>query len=244
MNMSVSEVSKNYGVSVRTLHYYDEIGLLKPSQISEAGYRFYDENTLGTLNQILFLKELEFPLAQIKEIISHPEYDRQQALKNQRDLLILKRRRIDELLNLVESTIGGKQMSNPKITSQDIENAKQKYRDEVVTRWGNTEAFKQSEKMHSGYSAEKEAMLTEKAFEIISRFSFLLDKDPSDDAVQSLVSQWQNFITDNHYECTKEILSCLGLMYLQDERFRENIDRCGDGTAQFMSDAIAYYCGK
>ena len=103
--MRISEVAKLTGITVRTLHYYDEIGLLKPSEITEAGYRLYSREDLEILQQILFFRELDFPLSQIKEIMNNPNYDKEEALKKQKELLIQQRQRIEGLIKLIEKRI-------------------------------------------------------------------------------------------------------------------------------------------
>ena len=242
MKLSIGETSKLFGISVRTLHYYDGIGLLPPSELSDSGYRFYTDMELEKLQQILFYRELGFPLSEIKTAMSRPDYDRTKALINRRELLLLKRSHIDEMLRLVEETIGGKVMEKPKITSADIEAAKAKYAAEAKEKWGMTEAYRESEKKHAAYDAEKEAEIAEKAGEIFAAFAANRDKDPTDKSVQELVAVWQAHITAYHYKCTKEILASLGEMYVSDERFTKNIDRYADGTAKFMYEAIREYC--
>lgn len=144
--MKINEVAKLTGITTRTLHYYDEIGLLKPSQITDAGYRLYDENNLSELQQILFFRELNFPLNEIKEIMTNSEYDKTEALKKHKELLLKKRERIDRLVTLVENTIKGDgEMSFKEFDMTEIESAKKKYAKEVKERFGNTEAYTESE---------------------------------------------------------------------------------------------------
>lgn len=242
MKLTVSELSALFGVSVRTLHYYDEIGLLAPYEISEAGYRFYNEESVETLGQILFYRELEFSLKDISEIFSNPQYDKTGALKNQRELLLLKRQHLDEIIGLLEQRIGGNAMKDFNTTAADIENAKKKYADEVKEKWGKTPEYEQSQKKADKRSTGDEIRINEQANEIFKQFASKMDLPADSDEVQKLVEKWQAHITENYYDCTKQILSCLGQMYVADERFKNNIDRFGDGTAQFMSEAIAFYC--
>ncbi|MGE4484752.1 MAG: MerR family transcriptional regulator [Oscillospiraceae bacterium] len=243
MKLSVGETAKLFDISVRTLHYYDEIGLLPPSELSDSGYRFYADGELEKLQQILFYRELGFPLSEIKTAMSRPDYDRTKALQNRRELLLLKRAHIDAMLRLVEETIGGKKMEKPKITTADFDSAKAKYAAEAKERWGMTDAYRESGKKHAAYDAAKEAEIAEKAGEIFTAFAESMDKAPADMIVQELVARWQAHITEYHYKCTKEILASLGEMYAADERFISNIDRYGDGTAKFMSEAIREFCG-
>lgn len=241
--MKINEVAKLTGVTVRTLHYYDEIGLLKPSQITEAGYRLYDENSLAELQQILFFKELEFSLNEIKEIITNPTFNKIEALKNHKELLIKKRQRIDNLITLLDNTIKGEDnMSFKEFDMTEIEISKKKYAKEVKERWGNSDAYKESQKKSSNYSKTQWQAIDKESKDILKAFADNMDKSPQSQEVQALVKEWQNFITARFYNCTNEILRCLGLMYVQDERFRENIDQNGEGTAKFISQAISIYC--
>lgn len=242
MKLSVSETANLMGISVRTLHYYDEIGILKPSVITDAGYRYYDHNAIDRLQQILFYRELQFSLKDIADILSRPDYDKTDALKNQYELLLLKRQRIDALISLVENTLGGVQMKDHKTTVADIEAAKKQYADEVETRWGKTPAYAESEAKHAAYSNEKEVAIAEEADAIFAAFARRMNQLPSAPEVQELVEKWQTHITKYHYRCTKEILAGLGQMYIADQRFKASLDAFGDGNAQFMSDAIRYYC--
>src|SRR5699024_12514599 len=103
--MKVKEVADLVGISVRTLHHYDDIGLLNPKEITDAGYRVYSDENLETLQQILFFKELDFPLKKIKEIIDNPAFDRQEALKRQHKMLLEKKRQLQKMIETIEKTI-------------------------------------------------------------------------------------------------------------------------------------------
>lgn len=244
MRYSVSQAAHLAGVSVRTLRWYDEIGLLKPSEVTPAGYRFYDGAAMAALQQILFYRELGVPLDQIGRILSAPEHDRTEALRKHRTLLEMKRRRLDDMLRLVDETIGGIAMydERPKPTQADWEAVKNQYAQEAAERWGNTEAFLESREKHEDYTPEKEAQIRAEMEEIFAEFGKC--DHPEGPEAQALVKRWQAHITRYHYHCTDGILACLGQMYANDPRFRENLDKHGPGTAQKMSDAIAAYCKK
>ena len=243
--MKISEVAKLSGVTVRTLHYYDEIGLLKPSKTTEAGYRMYSIEDLEKLQQILFFRELDFPLNEIKEIMINPKYDKIEALNKHKELLIEKRKRIDGLITLIDKTIkGDNNMSFKEFDNSKIEENKRKYSEEVKKRWGNTDAYKEYEKKTTSYDKNSWNTINEEMAKILKEFADNRDKDVNSDIVQSLVEKWRGYITLNFYNCTKEILSCLGLMYIGDERFKENIDKYGEGTSEFMAKAIEIYCSK
>lgn len=243
--MRISEVAKLTGITVRTLHYYDEIGLLKPSEITEAGYRLYSREDLEILQQILFFRELDFPLSQIKEIMNNPNYDKEEALKKQKELLIQQRQRIEGLIKLIEKRIeGDNNMSFKEFDMNEIEENKKKYAKEVKERWGTSKAYEESEKKTSSYNKEKWGDINQETSEIFKGFAELRNSDPESEEVQELVRRWQKYITDNFYTCTNEILSGLGLMYVEDERFKENLDKNGEGTAKLMEEAIKIYCSK
>ena len=243
--MRISEVAKLTGITVRTLHYYDEIGLLKPSEITEAGYRLYSREDLEILQQILFFRELDFPLSQIKEIMNNPNYDKEEALKKQKELLIQQRQRKEGLIKLIEKRIeGDNNMSFKEFDMNEIEENKKKYAKEVKERWGTSKAYEESEKKTSSYNKEKWGDINQETSEIFKGFAELRNSDPGSEEVQELVRRWQKYITDNFYTCTNEILSGLGLMYVEDERFKENLDKNGEGTAKLMAEAIKIYCSK
>lgn len=243
--MRISEVAKLTGITVRTLHYYDEIGLLKPSEITEAGYRLYSREDLEILQQILFFRELDFPLSQIKEIMNNPNYDKEEALKKQKELLIQQRQRIEGLIKLIEKRIeGDNNMSFKEFDMNEIEENKKKYAKEVKERWGTSKAYEESEKKTSSYNKEKWGDINQETSEIFKGFAELRNSDPGSEEVQELVRRWQKYITDNFYTCTNEILSGLGLMYVEDERFKENLDKNGEGTVKLMAEAIKIYCSK
>lgn len=242
MRYSVSQAARLAGVSVRTLRWYDEIGLLKPAQVTPAGYRFYDDMTMAALQQILFYRELGVPLEQIGRILSAPDHHRTEALKKHRTLLLMKRQRLDDMLRLVDETIGGNIMydERPKPTQADWEAVKEQYAKEAAQRWGNTEAFLESREKHKDYGPEQEARIQAEMEEIFHAFGACAD--PAGPDAQALVERWQAHITRYHYNCTGPILACLGEMYVNDPRFQENLDKYGPGTAQKMSAAIKAYC--
>jgi len=243
--MKISEVAKLTGITVRTLHYYDEIGLLKPSEITESGYRLYSKDSLETLQQILFFRELDFPLNEIKEIMTNPNYNKREALNKQKELLVKKRQRIDSLIGLINNTIeGDNNMSFKEFDMKDIEESKKKYAKEVKERWGNTDAYKECEEKTNNYSENQWGAINKESSEILKDFGQHIGCDPGSEEVQDLVEKWRNHISSSFYNCTKEILSGLGLMYINDERFQENIDQNGQGTAELMSKAIEIYCSK
>ncbi len=246
MIYTVKRLSKIAGVSVRTLHYYDEIGLLKPSFIKENGYRCYEEKELLKLQQILFFRELEFPLEKIKHIMQAPRFDSLAALSEQKTLLQFKKKRIEKLLITITKTIdslkGGETMNNDDTFSAFNDPTYQKHKEEVEKRWGTTDAYKQSiERVGKMSKIELDKIKAEaedirqKAAELMRQgFSF---KSPEVQVQIDRFYQHLHYFYDPSYEMFKG----LGQMYVDDERFTEVYEKQAKGFAQFMRDAMSFY---
>ena len=239
MKMLIKDFAKACGVSVRTLHYYDEIGLLKPSFVDEwTGYRYYDENSLLRMQEIMFYRELDFSLKNISQIISSPYYDKEKALSQQKKLLVLKKERLEKLILSIDDAMKGKVVMNAFDNSEF-----EKYKDEAKEKWGNTTAYAEYSEKSKNYGKDKFSSISGEMAEIFGKFNRAMkNSDADSDESQALVKELQDYITNNFYTCTKEILSGLGQMYVYDERFKNNIDKAGEGTAEFVSEAIKIYC--
>ena len=244
MKMHIKEFSKLCGVSVRTLHYYDEIGLLKPAFVDEEnGYRFYDEKSLERIQEILFYRELDFPLKSISEIISSPDYDKQKALKEQRKLLILKKQRLERIIDALDSAEKGK-ITMDAFDNNEFDTARKQYEAEAKERWGKTDAYKEHEQKTADYSKDKWQQVNDGLNAVLAQFADCLQSGqaPDSNEAQALVQELQSYITENYYTCGNDILKGLGQMYVADERFKKNIDKHATGTAEFISKAIEFYC--
>lgn len=237
--MTVHEVSVLTGVSIRALHHYDAIGLLKPTAVTEAGYRLYDERALMRLQEILLLRELEFPLRDIARILDSPGFDRRAALYDQLELLKLRREKLTRLIALTEDMIKG---GNDMDFSAFDDSKEREYAAEARKRWGNTAAWKEYEAKEGARTDDERRSAEDELTDIFKDFGRLKALAPDDPAVKAQVKKLQAHITANWYECTDEILSGLGRMYVTDPRFKENIDRAGGGgTAEFAARAIEAY---
>nr|WP_316620561.1 MerR family transcriptional regulator [uncultured Ruminococcus sp.] len=236
MKMQIKEFAEQIGVSVRTLHYYDEIGLLKPSEVdAQNGYRFYDEKSLERMQEILFYRELDFSLKTIAQILSSPDYDKQQALTRQRKLLLAKKERLEQLINALD----GLEKGEGFMKNNEYEKLKNEYAEEVRQRWGSTDAYKESQQRNTDFN--KAAVLLDEVFEEFAEFN-RSGISPDNEAAKIQVEKLQRCITENFYTCTNEILAGLGQMYVADERFKNNIDKHGEGMAEFVSQCIKSYC--
>lgn len=239
--LTVNEVSKLTGVSVRSLHHYDAIDLLKPAKVTEAGYRLYGEDELKRLQNILLFRELQFPLKQIRTILNSPEFDQQEALAQQIRLLELQLTHTQELISFARELQkkGVKGMDFKAFDKKEIE----LYEEEVRKRWGNTKAYDEYQQRAKGRTDMEQAEIGSQLMERFAEIGKLRKSSPSEPIVQEKVAGIQAFITEHYYQCTNEILRGLGEMYVGDERMKRNIDKAGgDGTAEFVSQAIAVYC--
>lgn len=246
MKLQIKEFAELTSVSVCTLHYYDEIGLLKPSFVDEQnGYRFYDEASLERMQEILFYRELDFPLKSIAEILASPNYDKQKALAEQKWLLMLKKDRLERLIVALEQSEKG-EITMSAFDNSEYETACQQYEDEAKQRWGNTDAYKESRAKTDGHSKDKWNDVLAGLNGVFAEFAECkkCGESPDSDTAQRLVKKLQDYITANFYHCTDAILAGLGQMYVCDERFKNNIDSHGESTAEFVSEAIKIYCKK
>ena len=211
--MTVHEVSKLAGVSVRTLQYYDKIGLLHPSGYSEAGYRLYADNDLERLQQILLFRELEFPLKDIRKIMESPDYDRNRALKQQIALLKLKKEHLEHLIGFAIKVSGARDMDFSAFDRSKLD----EYAARAKAAWGASPEYQ---------------LLSEQCMTIFREFGQIRDTAPSSEAALHLVMKLQSFLTELFYQCTDKTLSGLGKMYACGGEFTKNIDAyAGEGTA-------------
>ena len=240
---TVNEVSKLTGVSIRTLHYYDEIGLLFPTSITEAGYRLYDDTALERLQHIMLFRELEFPLKDIKEIVNGSNFDRNKALEQQIQLLTLKKEHIENLITFARG-IQGVGVKNMDFSAFDAKKLDE-YAAQAKASWGKTEAYKEFEEKEKNRTKEQSNQIAEGMMALFTEFGLLLKEGKTADSkeVQAQVQKLQDYITEHFYTCTKQILSGLGKMYNGGGSMTENIDRYGgEGTADFAAEAIKIYC--
>lgn len=251
MTYMVKEVAGLVGISVRTLHHYDQVGLLKPETVSPAGYRLYTDRDLERLQQILFYKEIGFSLQEIKEILDRPGFDRKQALRSHKELLLQKKKRLEDIIQTVDKTIdsieGGTQMEkNEMFEAFDmsaIEEHKAKYAEEARQRYGS-DIMDRTEQRTSAYTKEDWASIMTRWEEIYNKVIAAMDRGPADPEVQEAVHELRQHITDYFYDCTPEIFRGLGDLYVQDERFTANIDKHKEGLALFLRDAMHLYCDR
>lgn len=238
---TVRQVCKLTGLTPRTLRHYDAVGLLKPTAVTPAGYRLYDEAALERLQLILLFRELEFPLKSIAAILDTPGFDRQAALTDQIKLLELRREHLTRLIQQAKKL----QEEGSVMDFQAFDHGEMDaYAQEVKERWGATAAYQESQERLKGKTKEELDAMGQKLLELLAQLGALRERGPASVEARRKVEELQNFITEHYYTCTPEILAGLGQMYIQDPRMRKNIDAAGGpGTAAFAAQAIETYVG-
>ena len=240
---TVKDVSKLTGVSVRTLHYYDAIGLLTPTKVTDAGYRMYDDTALSRLQSILLFRELQFPLKEIKEFLDSPDFNQEETIAQQIKLLELQYKHIGELISSAREiqTKGVKTMNFEVFDTNEIE----QYKAEVKSKWGNSKAYQEYEQRVVSHSEHNDSKFVNEIMSLFTDLGAMKQLPPTDKAVQEKIAALQAYINENFYTCSNDILIELGEMYVCDDRFKKNIDRFGgEGTAKFVREAIFVYCEK
>ena len=251
MEYTVHKLSKLAGVSTRTLRYYDEIGLLAPAKINTSGYRLYGRDEVDRLQQILFYRELGVGLEKIKQIITAPSFDRNNALREHREQLLEKRRQLDLLIATIDKTIA---TTEGRITMSDqekfegfkqnlIDENERKYGTEIRTKYGNEVVDKSNAKVKGMSQADYEEV-TKLAQEILDTLKAAMKTgDPAGPLAQKaadLHRRWLSFYWDGY---TKEAHAGVTQMYVDDERFKAYYDRNQPGMAEFLRDAVLVYTG-
>ena len=240
---TVNQIAKQTGVSVRTLHHYDAIGLLKPTEITEAGYRLYDADALERLYLIIVYRELGFSLKKIAEILDAPDFDRNRALEEQIALLEQKREQLQNRITFARGLIltGVRHLNYEGFDYKKIDD----YSAQAKAMWGKTDAYKEFEQKSKGRTREDEKGLGNDLMSLFTELGKFRAQDPGSEAVQLWVAQLQNFITEHYYTCTKPILKGLVEMYAGGGSMTENIDKAGgSGTGEFAKKAIDIFCAE
>lgn len=241
-DVKIKEVADLVGISVRTLHHYDAIGLLIPEKINDANYRQYSEADLERLQQILFFKELGFSLKKIKTILSQEQYDQVETLELQHSLLIRKKQRLETMIQTMEKTI---QYKKGEITMTNEEKfagfdfSKNPYEQEARERWGNQKVNEANKKLHQKGTDGFQEKMNQLFFDLAK----IRHEDPTSEEAQRVIEKWYELLNEIH-EYSLEAFRQLGQMYVMDERFTKNIDQFGTGLAQFMCEAMDVFAEK
>ncbi len=244
MSHSVGQVARLAGVTVRTLHHYDEIGLLSPSERSHAGHRRYGDEDLDRLQRILFYRELGFPLEEVKVLLDDPGVDPQEHLRRQHGLLSGRIEQLQKMATAVEQAMEAKKMGINLTPEEKFEvfgdHDPDQYEDEVRERWGDTDAYRESQRKAASYTKEDWQRINDEMNAIHGRMADLLAAGVPAESEQAMdvAEQHRLFITGAHYECSHEMHANLGEMYVSDERFTATYDAIRPGLATYLRDAI------
>jgi len=241
----IGQLADKTGLTVRALHHYDRIGLLRPVQVTEAGYRLYDEEALLLARQIVLLKELDFSLFDIRTILHAPGADREEALRRQIDLLKLRRAGIERIIALAEGILKGEeQMDWQNRKDGEYRAAKDGYRAEAEARWGHMEEFQESRRREKAYGPAEWKTIQGEMEDIFRAFASLAGReDPASDAAAALTERWRGHVDRCFYPCDRKRLAGLADLYEADDRFAAYLDRFGEGNARFIIAAFRAYAG-
>lgn len=244
MTMTVKEVAALIGVSVRTLHHYDRIGLLSPERTA-SGYRAYSDEDLRRLQQILLFREMGLPLTEIKRLIDDPSFNRLQALTMHREFLLEQKRRLERMIDTVERSIRCEKGEMEMTGRQHLEGfdfSRNPYEEEARKRWGDR-AVDEANARIGAMSPGEQAAFGEEMARVYRKLAELRDRDPSSDEAQAAIGEWYDLL-NRFGRYTPEMFKGLGQMYVDDERFTQSIDRFGNGLARFMRDAMAVFADR
>jgi MerR family transcriptional regulator, thiopeptide resistance regulator len=239
--ITVGELSRLTGITVRALHHYDEIGLVRPSQRSAAGYRLYDDDDVLRLQQVLVLRELGVALDEIAAALD--TNDRATLLRRHRAALVEKRGQLDAMLAAVDAALAVMEerrvMTNDEMKKVFDGFDPARYEDEAQQRWANTAAYAESQRRTKSYGKAEWEEIKREADAIYAKLAALMGTPVDDPAVQAAVAEHRAHIDRWFYPCSEEIHRGLGEMYVADPRFTANLDKLAPGFAQFLRDAIA-----
>jgi MerR family transcriptional regulator, thiopeptide resistance regulator len=243
---TVKKLAELAGVSVRTLHYYDQVGILKPEFRTANSYRHYGDGSLVRLQQIMFFRELDFSLEEIKKIMARPDFSVLEALENHRGLLNKRRDRLDELLATVDRTVkklkGEKEMSIKDYYKGFSDAQIEKYRAEVRKRWGG-DSLKESEARVIKLGKTRFAALQAQGQGIFQTIADNMDKGYDSPVVQAQVNKWRRWLEYFHHYSDEAALG-LGRAYCEHPDFAAFYNKIKEGLPEFFTKAIEYHCGK
>jgi DNA-binding transcriptional MerR regulator len=248
VSYTIKRAAEIAGVSVRTLHHYDHVGLLVPAGVSEAGYRLYADDDMARLQQILFYRELGFELKAIKALLDQPDHDRLEALERHRALLGGVHGRLARLITTCDRTIAALKGGPPVATEEmfdgfgDPELAE--WQREAEARWGDSPAMKQSKERLKHYTAADYQRLKENGKRAMQALAELIDRPPDDPELQARIAESHRYIHETFYDCPLEMYRGLGDMYVDDPRFKANYDKFAPGLAVLVRDAIHIYVDR
>jgi DNA-binding transcriptional MerR regulator len=244
MAFTVKQLSEMAGISVRTLHYYDEIGLLEPTWVADNGYRYYEEEAVLRLQQILFFRELDLSLNEINEIVDMPTFDRLVALQLHRDGLEAKVDRLQRLIKTIDSTIlyltGETAMSEKQLFSGFGPEEERRYEGEARRIWGDQEVG-ESYRRWNDYTPQQREEIKAEGGAIYRDLVAMMARGAESPETQQVIARWHQHLRA-FYEPTAERLLGLSQLYVDHPDFARNFRELHPDLPEFMQQAIVYYC--
>ncbi|MFC2028679.1 MerR family transcriptional regulator [Chloroflexota bacterium] len=240
---TIKQLADLASVTTRTLRYYDKLGILKPASTGGNGYRYYDRQSLLRLQQILFLRELDVPLREIQELLNQPDLNLQAVLTRQREALESRKNRLQKLIETIDHTIANLKGENKMTDKEYFEGFDQsKYEDEVKERWGDSPQYIESQRKWKSYSKEQKDAIMKAGSKITLRMVAQADSSPGDEDVQSAVGEYFNHMNESFYTFDLGFFRNLADMWAADERFAANYEKIRPGGAEFVKQAVHFYC--
>ncbi|CAM4133545.1 MerR family transcriptional regulator [Jeotgalicoccus halotolerans] len=237
--MKIKELAELSGVSVRTLHHYDAIGLLTPETDAVNGYRNYSDEDISRLQQILFFRQLNFKLGQIKDILDSPYYIKREALQMQKAIILKEHARLESIVKLIDKTIKeekGEIIMTNEEKFEGLDFSQNPYEDEAREKWGSQAVEESKQKLKKMGAKDTE----QKFNSIYTELSKVRHMEVDSKEAQALIHEWYEYLNEIG-EYTPKMFKELGDMYTEDERFKQNIDKFGEGLAEFMQQAMTVY---
>jgi DNA-binding transcriptional MerR regulator len=245
-NYTIKEIAELAGVTTRTLRYYDQIGLLPPAEIGGNSYRYYNQDSLLKLQQILFFRELDVPLNEIQQIMNQPDFNLESALLDHRARLQKRSQRLETLITTIDQTIANLQ-GDRKMTAEELFEGfdESQYDGEVQERWGDSWQYAESEEKWTSYSKEEKAAIKAEGERLtVAMVSENPSAAPDDPGVQAAIAEYHAYINQYFYSCDLAQLRGLADMWASDPRFSANYDQVRPGGAAFVREAVHIYCDR
>lgn len=238
--LAVKDIVRITGITARSLHFYDKIGLFKPVQLTDKGYRLYDRSSLEKLQTILILKEMDFSLKEIADIVKLTREEQKQVLQEHRQTLLAKKQRLENIMTALDEYVSGSDVSTLRIFDHSsILPLKEQYANEAELIYGETEAYQAYDEAMANMSAEDKERTFSAFEEIFKRIVSCIGQEPSSAEVQQLIEEWRRILMQ-FMPCDAELLACIAHNYKYDARFNSYFNQFNEGAADFLYSAIMY----
>lgn len=239
--LAVKDIVQITGITTRTLHYYDRIDLFKPSHLTDNGYRLYERSSLEKLQTILFLREMDFSLKEIANIIKLTKQEQKQIVKQQRQALLMKKQRLEMIMSALDEYVLGKDISDlPLFQHSSVLPLKEQYANEARFLYGETDAYKVYIESLKTLSQDEQQERFAEMEELFKQIASCINQSPSSDEVQRLIEEWKKFLMQ-FTTCDAKLLECIAHTYKFDARFKNYFNQYSSkDLADFLYSAIMY----